>query len=333
MIALRHGAAPHCLAKEKMKSQHSVREQFPLPQDLNVLITVVRQESFVLAAEELGVSPAYISKRIQILEKTLNTRLLHRTTRRVVLTEDGQRVFNQAIRILDNMDEMLDDLSQSKYMPRGQLSICTSFGFGRAKVAPIVSQLATAYPQLDIRLDVSDKNIDLVKSGYDLEIRVGGVLPEQHICKLLAKNRRVLCASPAYLARQGTPSSLDELKNHSCLVLKEKISTAGIWNLEHINGGETALRINSALSSNDGGIVKQWAVHNQGIILRSFWDIEDDLKQGRLIQLLPDYFQTADIWAIYPTRMTESAKLRVCIEFLQKSFQELSYDERTFFRD
>ncbi|MBF9001018.1 MULTISPECIES: LysR substrate-binding domain-containing protein [Vibrio] len=308
-----------------MKSQISVRDNFPLPQDLNVLITVVRQESFAMAADELGVSPAYVSKRIQILEKTLNTRLLHRTTRRVVLTEDGQRVFNRAIRILDNMEELVDDLSQSKYVPRGELAICTSFGFGRAKVAPILSKLAKAYPQLDIRLDVGDKPVDLVKSGYDLEIRVGGHLPEHHIGKCLAKNLRMLCASPKYLAEHGEPETLDDLDQHSCLVLKEKNTMNGIWNLETLNGEKIAVRINSALSSNDGGIVRQWALHDQGIILRSYWDIAEDLAQGKLVQILPDYFQTADIWAIYPTRMTESAKLRVCIEFLQRGCQAFSY--------
>lgn len=307
-----------------MSTKNTIRKQIPLPDDLRVFLTVIRKQSFVAAAEELGQSPAYISKRIQILEATLNTRLLHRTTRSLALTEDGERAHQWALQILSDLDALVDDLSQAHQTPRGLLHVCSSFGFGRNQVAPALSKLAAKYPELDIRLDVYDRAVDIVGEGFDLEIRVGDDLPEQHICKQLASNHRVLCASPGYLARAGAPSSLKELEAHSCLVLKERNTSFGIWNLTHQNGKNHTVRIGGSLSSNNGEIVLQWALDDCGIVLRSMWDVKKHLEQGDLVRILPEYSQSASIWAVYPTRLSHSAKLRVCVEFLVQHFSELS---------
>ena len=292
------------------------KDTAPLPEDLRVFLTVVRKGGFAAAAEELGLSPAYVSKRIQILETTLGSRLLHRTSRRVALTDDGERVQRWAVRILDDVQQLQDELSEAHTAPRGRLHLCSSFGFGRNHVAPAISLLAEQYPELEIRLDVFDRVVDIVHEGFDLEIHVGDDIAGQHIGRRLVTNNRVLCASPDYLRRRGVPESLQALQQHDCLVLKERDNAFGIWQLQGPEG-EASVRVSGPLSSNSGEIVLQWALDGRGVLLRSMWDVKPLLDQGRLVQVLADYRQSADVWAVYPTRLANSGKLRVCVEFLQ----------------
>jgi len=234
-----------------LSSESSNSQNFPLPKDLNVFLTVIRQQSFTAAAEELGQSPAYISKRIGVLESMLKTRLLHLTTRRLVLTDDGERTQRWAMRILNDFEDMVGDLTQAQQVPRGLIHICSSFGFGRKRVAPALSMLTEKYPELEARLEVFDRAVDIIPEGFDLEIRVGEDLPQQHICKLLKPNVRVLCAAPEYLEQRGTPQTLDDLQNHDCLVLKERNSSFGLWNLTR-RGKRVTVPIGGSLSSGRG---------------------------------------------------------------------------------
>ena len=299
------------------------KDTAPLPEDLRVFLTVVRKGGFAAAAEELGLSPAYVSKRILILETTLGSRLLHRTSRRVALTDDGERVQRWAVRILDDVQQLQDELSDAHTAPRGRLHLCSSFGFGRNHVAPAISLLAEQYPELEIRLDVFDRVVDIVHEGFDLEIHVGDDIAGQHIGRRLVTNNRVLCASPDYLKRRGVPESLQDLQQHDCLVLKERDNAFGIWQLQGPEG-EASVRVSGPLSSNSGEIVLQWALDGRGVLLRSMWDVKPLLDQGRLVQVLADYRQSADVWAVYPTRLANSGKLRVCVEFLQAYLRQLS---------
>jgi len=300
----------------------SERDRLPLAEDLRVFLAVVNKQSFAAAATELGQSPAYVSKRIQILEEALSARLLHRSTRGIRLTEEGERAQRWALRILDNFDQFIGDLSDSRTEPRGNVHICSSFGFGRCHVAPAVAELAERYPQLSLRLDLYDRVIDLVAEGVDLEILVGDDIPEQHIGKKLAQHQRILCASPDYLKANGVPESLEALTQHQCLVLKERDNPFGIWSVT-AEGEEQRIRVKGALSSNSGEVVLQWALKHHGIILRSQWDVQPYLDSGELVQVLAAYSQPASVWAVYPTRLAESAKLRVCVEFFQQRFSQL----------
>lgn len=188
----------------------------PILSDLRVFVLVARRAGFAAAAEELGVSPAFISKRIALLEKALDVSLLHRTTRRVAITEDGERIYEWAQRILNDVDQMMDELSEVRRAPQGMLRVVSSFGFGRRFVAPALSALAREYPQLELRLDVSDRLVDLVSEGFDLDIRIGDDIAPNLIARKLADNQRILCASPAYLQRHGVPKSVAELAGRAC---------------------------------------------------------------------------------------------------------------------
>lgn len=294
----------------------------PSNEDLRVFLTAAQLHSFAKAAVELGVSPAYISKRIHILENTLGVKLFHRGTRSISLTESGEKASQWASQILTGLDDFLSDVSSTRDIPQGRLRIACSLGFGRNHIAPALSLLAKQYPKLDIQLIITDKVVDLVAEGFDLEIRFGDDLPEQHIAKKLLDNQRILCASPGYLQKRGRPQTLQELEQHDCLVIKERDIPFGIWRL-HRQGKDYTARINGHLSSNSGGIVLKWGLDGHGIILRSQWDVIPYIAAGRLVHLLPEYAQNANVWAIYPTRLSDSAKLKVCVELLEA---QLKYD-------
>ena len=292
----------------------------PLLNDLRVFMLVARRAGFAAAAEELGVSPAFVSKRVSLLEQTLNVMLLHRTTRRVTITEEGERIYEWAQRILQDVDEMMDELSDVRQVPQGTLRIISSFGFGRRVVAPALSALALQYPQLELRFDVQDRLVDLVNEGVDLDIRVGDDIAPNLIARQLAANHRVLCASPQFLARHASPKQLSDLAALPCLVIKERDHPFGIWQF-HSKEGQHAIKVTGPLSSNHGEIVHQWCLDGQGIALRSWWDVRENIASGHLVQVLPDYWQPANVWAVYVSRLATSAKIRTTVEFLRHYFQ------------
>ncbi|MBX4743575.1 LysR family transcriptional regulator [Klebsiella pneumoniae] len=293
----------------------------PLLNDLRVFMLVARRAGFAAAAEELGVSPAFVSKRVSLLEQTLNVMLLHRTTRRVIITEEGERIYEWAQRILQDVDEMMDELSDVRQVPQGTLRIISSFGFGRRVVAPALSALALQYPQLELRFDVQDRLVDLVNEGVDLDIRVGDDIAPNLIARQLAANHRVLCASPQFLARHASPKQLSDLAALPCLVIKERDHPFGVWQL-HSKEGQHAIKVTGPLSSNHGEIVHQWCLDGQGIALRSWWDVRENIASGHLVQVLPDYWQPANVWAVYVSRLATSAKIRTTVEFLRHYFQQ-----------
>lgn len=295
----------------------------PQLQDLRVFCLVARKSGFAAAADALGASPAYVSKRIQLLEGCLGVKLLHRSTRRVTVTEAGERVYRWAQTILNDLDHMVEEVSETRLAPRGLIRISSSFGFGRVHVAPALSILAERYPELEIRFDVSDRLVDLVGEGIDLDIRVGNGIAPQLIARRLASNRRILCASPAYLERRGTPKHLDDLASHNCLVIKERDHPFGVWRLTGPDGS-TSVRVTGPLAANHGEIVHQWALAGRGIMLRSLWDVHAAVNMGRLVHILPGFSQPADVWAVYPARLTASAKLKVCVEFLEQHFRNVA---------
>ena len=286
-------------------------------EDLRVFVTVVRKGSFAGAASELGMSAAYVSKRIGVLEGLLGVRLFQRTTRRVVITEDGERVFARAQVILESLDELVDEVSERRREPGGRVRICSSFGFGRNIVAPAIAKLVAAYPALQIRFEVFDRLVDPVAEGFDLDLRIGDEIAPNLIARRLMDNHRILCAAPDYLARHGVPKNLQELGGHQCLAIKERDHPFGVWRLRGRNGEET-VKVSGPLSTNHGEIALRWAVEGAGIVLRSLWDVQPHLDAGRLLQVLPEYTQEANVWAAYPQRLAGSARLRVCVEFLER---------------
>ncbi|TWI63060.1 transcriptional regulator, LysR family [Pseudoduganella lurida] len=288
----------------------------PQLDDLALFAAVVRHKSFAATARALGVSNAFVSKRIAVLEDAMGVRLLHRTTRTVAVTEQGQVVHGWALRILEDVEQMGEAVSTEKMAPAGLLRICTSSGFGRNRVAPALSALAQRYPALEIQLELLDRSVDLIGEDFHLDVRVGQAHEPHLISRRIAINARVLCAAPAYLEKHGTPGTLAELAGHYCIVIRERHEDFGRWVLQGLDG-EESVKVGGPLSATNGEVVHQWALDGHGIILRSLWDVAPALSRGDLVRVLPAYEQPADVWAIYPSRLSASAKLRVCVEFLE----------------
>ncbi|MEX3977026.1 LysR substrate-binding domain-containing protein [Paraburkholderia caribensis] len=291
--------------------------------DLRVFCTVARKASFSAAADALSVSAAYVSKRVNMLEADLGTRLFHRSTRRVAITEAGERVYAWAEKILDDVDRLVEDVSTTRRVPRGTLRISSSFGFGRHVVAPALARLTERYPQLSVRLDLFDRIVDVAGEGFDLDIRIGDDIAPHLIAKRLAENHRVLCASPDYLKRHGTPRQLADLGTHQCLAIKERDHPFGIWRLTE-RGETVSVKVTGPLSTNHGEVAVQWALAARGIVLRSMWDVRALLDSGALVQVLPGVTQPANVWAVYPARLASSAKVRVCVDFMADEFGRLA---------
>ncbi|PWC13602.1 LysR family transcriptional regulator [Brenneria roseae subsp. americana] len=288
---------------------------YPLPKDLQVLVAVVNTGGFNSAAEALGQTPAFVTKRIQQLESSLGIKLLNRSSRGITLTESGKTCYEHALNILSDLQTLVDEVTQIKTLPAGPIRIGCSFGFGRSCIAPAITELMNLYPDLQIHFELFDRQIDLSRDNIDLDIRINDDIPDNYIARLLAQNKRILCAAPSYLAQQGTPAELGELARHDCLITKERDMTPGIWELEGTEG-KKSVKISGHLSSNSGEIVLRWALEGKGIMLRSEWDVAPFLERGQLVQVLPGYAQSANIWAVYQTPLYGSVKLRVCVEFL-----------------
>jgi LysR family transcriptional activator of dmlA len=290
--------------------------------DLRVFVETAKRSSFVRAAEALDVSAAYVTKRVRLLEQDLGVKLLHRSTRKVVVSDEGERIYRWAQQILDSVDGMVAEVSVSRAEPRGTLRLASSFGFGRNIVGPAIAQLSARYPQLSVRFEVFDRLVDITSEGFDLDVRVGDEIAPHLLARKLASNHRILCAAPEYLARRGTPRTLGELSSHDCLIIKERDHPFGVWRLRD-GGREQVIKVTGPLSSNNGEIVVQWAVDGRGIVLRSLWDVAPLLHSGALVQVLPECVQEANVWAVYPSRLSGSAKVRVCVDWLEESLQNL----------
>lgn len=287
-------------------------------------MTVARNASFIRAANEMGVSSAYVTKRVRILESAIGSKLLHRTTRRVSLTEAGELVYEQAQRILGDLDRLIEEADPLAHEPRGYLRVCSSFGFGRNMVAPAIGRLAARYPQLELRFEVLDRVIDPVDEGFDLDVRVGDTIAPHLVARQLADNHRVLCASPDYLRHRGEPESLDDLARHTCLVIKERDHPFGVWELQ-CRGKAVSAKVHGNLSTNHGEVAVQWALDGHGILLRSIWDVGPLIATGSLRQVLPDCRQEANVWAVYPAGSKQSVKIRACVEYLRNHFSDSTW--------
>lgn len=293
----------------------------PFLRDLRLFCTVARRASFIAAANETGISPAHVSKRIAMLEAMLGARLFHRTTRRVSVTAEGESAFAWAQKILEDVDGMLEAVGAAGGEPRGLLRIATSVRLGRRHVAPVLSLLRQQHPGLEVWLELLDRRVDLIGESFDLDIRVGDVEEPHLIASKIATGSRVLCAAPAYLARRGTPEHPAELPRHDCLLLRERDQAFGVWRLQGPDGWET-VKVTGPMASNHSDVTHQWALEGFGIIMASVWDVAASVRAGELVRVLPDWQQPADIWAVTSARASASVRMRVCLEFLKAQLSQ-----------
>lgn len=284
--------------------------------DLNLFALVARHRNLAAAARELGVTPPAVSKRLAHLERRLGVRLMNRTTRRLSLTPEGELYLSSGSRLLGELLELEQLVARSRGEPTGLLRVNASFGFGRARIAPAVSDFVARYPAMKILLHLTDRPMSLQEEGFDLGIRFGEVPDARINARLLLKNRRLVCASPDYVARHGKPSVPHDLTQHACIVLRENESAYGTWHFSRGKRTET-VKVDGALSSNDGSTVLLWTLQGRGIAVRSQWEIEEHFDSGALVPLLTDWdLPDANVHAVYLERNQLSVKLRTFIDYL-----------------
>lgn len=289
--------------------------------DLAFFNLLVKRGGLAAAAQELGVTPSAASKRLAALERRLGVRLLHRTTRRISLTPEGETYLVEGERVLAELEALERTVAGSRALPKGLLRVTGTLGFGRRHIAPALSKFAALYPEVEVQLHLSERPLNLVEQGFDLQLRFGELPDARLTARRLVPNRRLLLAAPAYLARAGAPATPRELMQHACLFIREGDETFGTW---HFNSGarQETVKVRGPLSANDGEAVLGWALDGHGILMRSEWDAAALVREGRLQPLLTEWsLPGADVHAVFPTRSHLSAKTRALVDFLLEWFR------------
>ena len=289
--------------------------------DFEFFILVARLKSLSGAARALDLTPPAATKRLGLIEQRLGARLVNRTTRSVSLTPEGETYLRYATQIVAQVRQMEDDISGSRSDPHGLLRINATLGFGRTTIAPLVSDFAKRFPNVEIQFEVTDRPIDLVEEAFDMAIRFGELPDSRLSARRIMSNRRFLCASPRYLERFGTPERVEDLVQHRCIIHRQNDDAYGVW--RYMQGDRTeALKVKGALSSNDGDIVLRWALDGHGILIRSEWDLAKYVQSGRLKLVLPEtVLPSADLFVYYPSQRNQTARARAFIDFLIDHFQ------------
>lgn len=288
--------------------------------DMQFFSDLVRCGSLSAAARELQVSTAAVSKRLAQLEARLGAPLLHRTTRRLGVTPEGETYLQHARRILAEIEAAESELRGTRAEPKGLLRVNATLGFGRAHIAPLIATFSRRHPQVEVQLQLSVNPPPLADDAFDVCVRFGEPPDARVIARRLAPNRRLLCASPAYLAKHGTPRQPRELAQHSVIGIRQGDEAYGVWKLRSGKRTET-VKVRGPLSTNDGEIAVNWALAGLGIVLRAEWDIARYLRSGRLQQVLENWqAPPADIHAVYPARHGTSARVRAFVEHLAAHF-------------
>lgn len=281
--------------------------------DLALFLRVLDQGSISAAARSLDLSVAVASQRLQRLEQGLGVRLLQRTTRRLHPTPEGRLLAEQGRVLVEDLDALTASLRQSAGEVTGTLRVTMSAAFGREYISALLPEFLARHPKLRLFAHLSDEMVDVVGEGYDLAIRIGALNDSSLVARKLAANRRVLCASPGYLRRHGSPRVPADLARHECVLL----SGQDVWRLVDRHGHEHAVRVQGRFETTLGEAVRDAALAGQGIAVHSLWHVHEALAKGQLKEVLPDYtLPESGIWAVTPQRRLMPPRVRAFTEFL-----------------
>ncbi|MDB5848433.1 MAG: LysR family transcriptional regulator [Rhodoferax sp.] len=299
-------------------ARHSNMDGFS---DLAFFSLLARKGTLSAAAQELGITPPAVSKRLAAVERRLGVRLLNRTTRRISLTPEGEMYLGEGVRVLEDLEALERSVAGSRALPQGVLRVSATLGFGRRRIAPALSKFARDYPLVEVQLHLNDRPVNLVEQRFDVQVRFGELPDARLTARRLAHNQRLLCAAPAYIAQAGLPAMPRDLAQHRCIFLREGDETFGTWHLRSGSRQET-VKVRGTLSSNDGESALAWALDGHGILMRSQWDAAELLRAGTLVPVLPDWHPPdSDIYLVFQTKHNISAKTRALVDFLLDAFE------------
>ena len=288
--------------------------------DLIFFTALAAEASLAAAARKMNVTPSAVTQRLKALESKLGLTLTHRNGRSLLLTDEGELLVvrgSAMVRELASLDETLLALRGSVI---GPLRIIAPFGFGRRHVAAICASFRRTYDNVTIDLHLSDKIGRYPDRSWDLAIHVGELPLSGLNVRTIAGNQRFVCASPEYLAARGEPATPADLQYHDCLVLRENDEDASLWKFSR--GSEvSSVRLSATLSSNDGELIRDWALAGMGVMVRSEWDVSDDIADGRLVRLLSNYIlPAADVVMLVDSSSEQRLRTKKFVQHLVDNF-------------
>lgn len=286
------------------------------PRGLEVFVSAVRKGSLSAAARHLKLTPMSTTRRLVALEEDLGVRLLHRTSRSLALTPEGEAFLPFANEILDTQEAARATLSPTDGGATGLLRITSPVTLGRKRIMPVIHELLDENPRLRVELDLSDAMIDIVASGVDVAIRIAPLKDSGLIARRLADNPKLIYAAPAYLERHGAPRTIEDLESHECLTF----SNFTHWQFL-VDGKERSVRVSGRFCSSSVDGFLSACVSGFGLAQLSAWDAQDEVASGRLVPVPIEGASPRDlaIWAVFPSRRQVLPKLRVFLDRFQKS--------------
>jgi DNA-binding transcriptional LysR family regulator len=299
---------------------------------MRLFTEVVKSQGFAAASRKLGMVPSSVSRQISALEEALGARLLNRSTRKLSLTEAGELYYDQARRILSELDDANTAVSQFEGQPRGTLRLSTPVAFGRLHVIPALAHFLDRYPELRVDLVATDQVVDIVESGIDVALRMGTLQNSSLVARKLASDRYVICGSPSYLDLHPPPRCPEDLAHHNCLTYKYTAGTA-VWTFKGRRGPEH-VEVSGNLQADSFGALKSAAMLGMGLALLPIWSAMPCLRSGQLVTVLREYpvfskhvEAEGAIYAVYPHRKQLSPKVRAFVDFIVEYIGDPPYWE------
>ncbi|WP_017348678.1 LysR family transcriptional regulator [Pantoea sp. A4] len=288
--------------------------------DLKIFLSVIRAGSFTDAAEQLMLSKQYVSRRMAALEETLGAQLLLRNTRKLSVTEAGHRFSQHAQRILDDVIEAQQDMSSDQQALQGIFKISLPMSFGMSHLSPLLAEFLAMHPALQFQVELADRYVDMVGEGFDIAIRIGTLPDSSLMARRFGELKRLICASPDYLLRTGTPQMPEELRQHACL----RFGREGIngWELRH-NGSTKLFDVSGPMVSNNGEVLRDAAVAGLGLVLLPDFIVAEALQERKLVQVLSGFEPAPlNLTAVFPQHRQRSKFTRLFLDFLQQKLSQ-----------
>ena len=288
----------------------------PYLESLRVFVRTVELGSITAGGRDLRLTPAVASNRIKELERRLSVRLFNRTTRKLSPTEMGIVFYDHARKVVQSLEDAEAAISGFSDQPRGAIRVTAPLGIGKRIIAPLIPRFVDAYPEVSVRLRLSDRKVDILEDGLDVAFFIGRPPDSNLRLRKIMDTPRLLCATPGYLARRGVPATPDDLKSHNCLLLRYPRSPEYFWTLATAEG-ELKMDVSGSYDSDDSDVLTAWALDGRGIVNKPRFDIARHLSDGTLVEVLPETPPLPSMFGcLYPHRRLQDSKVRLFIEFV-----------------
>ena len=291
-----------------------------------MFVRVVERGSFTLAAGDLGLSRAVVSKYVSRLEERLGARLMHRTTRRLSLTEAGAALFEASRGAIERIEEAEAAVAQYQSAPKGRLRVSAPMSFGILFLGTAVAEFSRAHPEVTVDLKLDDRFVNLLEENVDVAVRIGTLTDSSLVARRIAKAQSIACAAPSYLDERGEPETPEDLAGHDCL-LYSYLSSANVWRFQGSDGREIPVAVGGPLRANNGILLADAAAAGRGVVMGPSFYVLPRIRSGELRRILKAYrLAELGIHAVYPQRDFVPPKVRAFVDFLVERFRKADWD-------